>query len=401
VTRVVLAVTLAALAVLGTAPTSPEAASGDLGTTLAGALHAPGIDPRQTGAVAIDLRSGATVYSQNAAASLLPASAEKLPIAYTALKVLGPRYRFRTEVVGAGKRDGAVWKGNLWLVGFGDPTLSKADLDRLARKFAATGIKRIAGRVLGDETHFDSRRDGHGWKRSYLGLESRPISALSVAGLPLTGVNGSAVAAARAYARALERRGIVVTGRSGARRAPPAVLPIVFDLSDPLAAILRLVNAESDNFAAEMLLKELGSTEAQQGSSTSGARVVRRTLQAAGVSLAGVRIADGSGLSRFDRLTASSLAAILRAGAADPAIRAAWISSLAVAGVSGTLERRLDVRPTRGRGLAKTGTTLRASALAGFVGRRYVFAILQNGTPVPYWTARQAQDRFVTVLARG
>jgi D-alanyl-D-alanine carboxypeptidase/D-alanyl-D-alanine-endopeptidase (penicillin-binding protein 4) len=113
-----------------------------------------------------------------------------------------------------------------------------------------------------------------------------------------------------------------------------------------------------------------------------------------------VRIADGSGLSRFDRLTAEALVSLLRVGAADPAMRDAFVSSLAVAGVSGTLERRLDVRPTRGRVIAKTGTTLRASALAGFVGRRYVFAILQNGTPVPYWTARQAQDRFVTALAR-
>jgi D-alanyl-D-alanine carboxypeptidase len=58
------------------------------------------------------------------------------------------------------------------------------------------------------------------------------------------------------------------------------------------------------------------------------------------------------------------------------------------------------VRPTRGRVRAKTGTTNRASALAGFVGTHYVFAILHNGSPVPYWTARTAQDRFVTVLAR-
>jgi D-alanyl-D-alanine carboxypeptidase len=71
-----------------------------------------------------------------------------------------------------------------------------------------------------------------------------------------------------------------------------------------------------------------------------------------------------------------------------------------VAGISGTLERRLDTRPTRGRVIAKTGTTRRASALAGFVGGRYAFAILQNGSPVPYWTARAAQDRFVTILAR-
>ena len=127
---------------------------------------------------------------------------------------------------------------------------------------------------------------------------------------------------------------------------------------------------------------------------------MRAELAAAGVPLVGVRIADGSGLSRFDRLTAGALAAILRVGATDPKIRDAFVTSLAVAGISGTLERRLDLRATRGRVIAKTGTTFRASALAGFVRRRYVFAILQNGRPVPYWTARAAQDRFVLALAR-
>jgi D-alanyl-D-alanine carboxypeptidase/D-alanyl-D-alanine-endopeptidase (penicillin-binding protein 4) len=398
--RALLGLVAVALAVPAVAASSTQAASRDLGTTLAAALRASGVTPRSTGALAVDLRTGQTVFAHNAGTSLLPASAEKLPVSLAALEVLGPRFRFRTEVVGAGRRVGRTWKGNLWLVGFGDPTLGRADLDRLARTFAATGIRRIAGRVFGDDSHFDSRRSGLGWKPGYLGIESRPISALSVAGVRLTGVNGSAIAAARAYVDALERRGIVVSGRAGARQAPPEALSIAFDLSEPLSRILRIVNGDSDNFAAEMLLKELGATAAEQGSSAAGARVVRGVLRREGVPLAGVRIADGSGLSRFDRLTAEALAAMLRVGARDPAISKAFVSSLAVAGVSGTLERRLAVRPTRGRVIAKTGTTNRASALAGYVGRRYVFAILQNGSPVPYWTARAAQDRFVTVLAR-
>jgi serine-type D-Ala-D-Ala carboxypeptidase/endopeptidase (penicillin-binding protein 4) len=398
-THATVAALVALVTALGTGSTT-TAAPHDLEATLAEALRAPGIDQRHAAAIAVDLRTGQTVYSSNARLSLHPASTEKLPVSFTALRVLGPRYRFRTEVVGFGSRSGRVWKGNLWLVGFGDPTLGRTDLDRLARKFAATGIQRIAGRVLGDDTHFDTRRDGLGWKASYLGIESRPLSALSVAGVRLTGVNGSAIAAARAYRDALERHGIGVSGRAGARRAPANAIPIAFDLSEPLSAVLRLVDGESDNFAAEMLLKELGATIAPRGSSAAGAQVVRATLSAAGVPLAGVRIADGSGLSRFDRLTAAALAAILRAGAGDPAIRDAFVTSLAVAGISGTLERRLDTRPTRGRVIAKTGTTFRASALAGFVRRRYVFAILHNGSPVPYWTARAAQDRFVTVLAR-
>lgn len=382
-----------------TAATS-NAAPPDLEATLGQALRAPGIDPRDTGAIAVDLRTGQTVFSSNAQRSLLPASAEKLPVTFAALHVLGPRFRFRTELVGEGSRAGDTWSGNLWLVGYGDPTLGRPDLERLARRFAATGIRRVAGRVLGDDTHFDARRDGLGWKSHYLGIESRPLSALSVSGLPLTGVNGSAIAATRALVVALERRGVAVTGRAGTGRAPDDALPITFDLSERLANVLRLVNAESDNFAAEMLLKELGATVAARGSSATGSRVVREALAAAGVPLAGVRIADGSGLSRFDRLTVRALVAILRAGADDPTIRDAFVTSLAVAGISGTLELRLDLRPTRGRVIAKTGTTMRASALAGFVRRRYVFAILQNGRPLPYWTARAAQDRFVIALAR-
>ena len=104
--------------------------------------------------------------------------------------------------------------------------------------------------------------------------------------------------------------------------------------------------------------------------------------------LAGVRIADGSGLSRFDRLTVSALAAILRAGADDPAIRDAFVTSLAVAGISGTLERASTAAHSRPRDREDRYDEPRI-ALAGFVRRRYVFAILQNGSPVAYWTARR------------
>jgi D-alanyl-D-alanine carboxypeptidase/D-alanyl-D-alanine-endopeptidase (penicillin-binding protein 4) len=393
-----MAVALGAAALAASTPTT-AASPRELETALARALKTPGIDPRRTGAVVLDLQTGETVYSSNARVSLLPASAEKLAVSFTALQVLGPSYRFRTEVLAAGSRSGRIWNGDLWLVGFGDPTLTRADLDRLARRFAATGIRRIAGRVLGDDTHFDARRDGLGWKPSYLGIESRPLSALAVRDIPVDGANGSAAAAAHAFTEALERRGVAVDGTPGTGRAPEDALIVAFDLSEQLARVLRMVNGESDNFAAEMLLKELGATVVPRGSTRDGARVVRSTLAAADVPLAGVRIADASGLSRFDRSTAQALAAILRASVDDPTIRKAFVSSLAVAGMSGTLERRLTTQPTRGRVIAKTGTTNRASALAGFIRQRYVFAILQNGSPVPYWTARAAQDRFVTALA--
>jgi D-alanyl-D-alanine carboxypeptidase/D-alanyl-D-alanine-endopeptidase (penicillin-binding protein 4) len=118
------------------------------------------------------------------------------------------------------------------------------------------------------------------------------------------------------------------------------------------------------------------------------------------VPLAGVRIADGSGLSSLDRATAASLVAIVLAGNADPTIRGAFLGSLAVAGVDGTLAHRLQSAPARGRVIAKTGTTNRASALTGFVRGRYAFAVVHNGAPVSSYWARVAQDRFATALAR-
>jgi serine-type D-Ala-D-Ala carboxypeptidase/endopeptidase (penicillin-binding protein 4) len=80
-------------------------------------------------------------------------------------------------------------------------------------------------------------------------------------------------------------------------------------------------------------------------------------------------------------------------------VRPSFVASLPVAGINGTLQDRLRKPTTRGRVLAKTGTTSEASALSGYVTSRYIFAVLQNGHPLSYWWARRAQDRFVEVLA--
>jgi D-alanyl-D-alanine carboxypeptidase/D-alanyl-D-alanine-endopeptidase (penicillin-binding protein 4) len=111
-------------------------------------------------------------------------------------------------------------------------------------------------------------------------------------------------------------------------------------------------------------------------------------------------VVDASGLSLDDRLTVDALAAILVAAWQDPLLRGSFLSSLAVAGRSGTLEHRLRAPTVVGEVFAKTGTTARASSLAGYVKGRYAFAVLHNGSPVSYWWCRVAQDRFVTELAR-
>jgi D-alanyl-D-alanine carboxypeptidase/D-alanyl-D-alanine-endopeptidase (penicillin-binding protein 4) len=123
-------------------------------------------------------------------------------------------------------------------------------------------------------------------------------------------------------------------------------------------------------------------------------------LRARGVPLAGVRIADGSGLSRYDRWTARALGALLVSAWRDASVKTPFLGSLAIAGVDGTLEDRMRTGPARRKVRAKTGTTNTASALSGYAGGRYAFAILQNGRPISWTRARRSQDRFAQALAR-
>jgi D-alanyl-D-alanine carboxypeptidase/D-alanyl-D-alanine-endopeptidase (penicillin-binding protein 4) len=288
------------------------------------------------------------------------------------------------------------------LQGFGDPDLETSDLEELARQVKARGIRRVSGRVVGDPSFFDSKRTAPGWKPGYAKVECPPLSALVVDRAVLEGrvQDNPERAAAIAFKRALERAGVRVGNASTVGKAPAGARALARVESPPLRALVRHVDTESDNFYAEMLLKLLGAEELGKGTTAAGARVVRRELSERGVPLAGVRIVDGSGLSTLDRTTALALASILTKAAREPALARPFRASLAVAGVSGTLEDRMESPPARGRVRAKTGTTAETSALAGYVGSRFVFALVMNGSPVNAWSARQAQDRFATVLAR-
>ncbi|MGZ4319949.1 MAG: D-alanyl-D-alanine carboxypeptidase, partial [Gaiellaceae bacterium] len=160
---------------------APAGAGGSpLAGQLAKALKVPHVSLARTGALVFDLQTGTTVFADNDTLSLAPASNEKLGVTYAALDALGPAFRIQTDVVGRGEQDGNVWHGALLLVGHGDPTLSSAGLLDLARQVRAAGIAHVTGPVFGDESFFDARRTGPGWKPGYYINESPPLSALTV-----------------------------------------------------------------------------------------------------------------------------------------------------------------------------------------------------------------------------
>jgi D-alanyl-D-alanine carboxypeptidase/D-alanyl-D-alanine-endopeptidase (penicillin-binding protein 4) len=379
-----------------------RAAAVPLPTRLANALAVPGNSSAASGAVAVELATGRVLFARHADLPLAPASNEKLTVAYAALRELGDAYRFRTEIFGRGYQDGSVWHGDLFLKGFGDPTLTSLQLDRLATQIAGLGIARIDGRVYGDESWFDAQRTALGWKASYYINECPPLSALIVdrGWYDHHTARQPALAAAGELKLLLRKHG-VASGVVGLGRAPDDAYGLAQVESDPLPAVIAEMDRESDNFTAEMLLKDIGAETGDAGTTAAGAAIVLRDLAAAAVPLEGVRIVDGSGLSLGDRLTARALAVLLVAVWNDIDLRRPFWASLPVAGINGTLDERLRTPPARGAVRAKTGTTDRASALSGYVGDRYAFAVLQNGSPVSARSARKAQDRFATALASG
>lgn len=399
---VILALVVVLAAVL--LPARPAVAALDVQTTLADrldqALRVRHVSRASTGALAIEIASGRVVYALHPSRPLRPASNVKLAVALTALDRLGPGYRIRTDVLGLGRRDGTEWRGSLALLGRGDPSLGRRDLGVLARRIRGLGIRVVTGRVVGDESYYDRRRVGPGWKPSWYKVESPPLSALVVARARVNGrtVDNPAYAAAAAFDAALGRAGVRVRYRPRVRsvRSRPALASV---FSPRLAYVVRGMNKRSDNFYAEMLLKHLGATQRGAGTTYAGRTVVRRELSQRGIPLFGVRIADGSGLSRYNRLTGKALTALLLSARSDPALRTPFTRSLPIAGVDGTLEDRMERPPARGNVRAKTGTLNTASALSGYVAGRYVFSVVQNGSPIAWWYARLAQDRFARVLA--
>lgn len=350
----------------------------------------------------VTVRVGAsTLYSRNGSAPVVPASTLKILTAVVALDVLGPDHRFTTRVLGPEPVDGIV-RGDLALVGGGDPMLATdavvehrdisdrnpTRLDRLADDLAASGIRRIEGGVIGDESRFDDLRTVPSWPERFVTQnQSGPLSALVVDDgydwrLGETATRDRSPDPARSAAAhltdLLEDRGIEVASppRSGSAPAEGALAAIE---SAPLTAIVETLLLTSDNLIAELLVKELAVDAGAVGSTAAGLEVVHRRTADLGLDAPGSRIVDGSGLDPTNRVTCDQLVDVLEfAGGPDSRIG----RGLPIAGRSGTLQRRFRDTPAEGRVRAKTGRLNMVSSLAGYSplrsGETATFAFVVN-----------------------
>ncbi|HYH88299.1 MAG TPA: D-alanyl-D-alanine carboxypeptidase/D-alanyl-D-alanine-endopeptidase [Solirubrobacteraceae bacterium] len=357
-----------------------------------------------SGALAVDLDTGRQIYRSRADTARTPASVNKLFTTSAALSLYGVDGHLTTRALGdVGVDPGGVLIGDLYLRGGGDPSFGSRQAGELADRLVThEGLREVTGRVIGDESAFDSLRGppSEGYRTTF---HVGPLSALtfnrgrSGKRRPYFQVSPARFAA-REFDRALRRRGVVTGAAPRTGRTPQAALSLAEYSSPTIGELARVTNRPSDNFNAETLIKALGSEFGTAGTTRAGSVVVTRTMAGFGLR---PRVVDGSGLSRANRTTPRQVVRLLEHMAADVS-GPAFETSLAVAGRNGTLFDRMRASVARDRCKAKTGTLNSVSALAGYcqttAGSRVAFAFLMNGVNV--YGARRLQDRMVSALAR-
>ncbi|MBM3262853.1 MAG: D-alanyl-D-alanine carboxypeptidase/D-alanyl-D-alanine-endopeptidase [candidate division Zixibacteria bacterium] len=203
----------------------------------------------------------------------------------------------------------------------------------------------------------------------------------------------------------LAARGVTVTGQVRRGYTPVRAQTLALHVSAPLTESVAFMLKESDNLAAELLLKSTGRRRTgETGSARNGLAALRNVVTAlTGVDTLSYRFADGSGLSWYNLITPSQTVSLLAAAYRDSTLRKPLWAALPAAGVEGTLKNRMRSSPANGTLRAKTGTLSAVSCLSGFVhsaeGEPLVFSVMINNFVGSSAAARRAQDEIGTLLA--
>ena len=389
-----------------TTTTAPAPAPAGFVEAVTAALGDPRFESATVG-LSVWVEGSGMVLGQHADTNLRPGSNEKLLVAWGALGQLGPATTFVTDVRVDGELDGSAVRGNLVLVGAGDPSLrstGRHSLDRLAAVVRERGITEVTGDLVVDESHFDTERQAPGWTPRHVPNFVGPVSALAVDGNVFRTdpeyLANPAVGNLGAFRAALAGRGVNVAGGERTGTAPDPTATVASVRSGPVTDLVRDMLTNSDNFYAEMLLKSVGQAVWGRVTFGNGMAVIHGLAAEAGVQLSG-RAADGSGLSRDNSRRPREWMELLVAARTQP-----WFGQLhdglPLAGRSGTLLNRFRGTPAEANARAKTGSVQQTRSLSGYLttagGKQVVFSLIVNGNPLP-GAVIGAMDNVISTMA--
>lgn len=354
-------------------------------------LQADMFSTSQVGMMVYDLDADSVLYAHGERQLLRPASTMKVLTAIAAIDKLGGSYQFKTELCYTGEVSDRTLYGNIYCVGGFDPRFNNDDMRAFVEGVRKMGVDTIRGYIYADKSMKVSDLAGEGWCWD----DDNPVLS------PL--LIGRKDLFVERFIRELSEAGIVVEANISERQRPDDAFCIVSRFHTIDQVLMKMLK-ESDNLYAESMFYQLAAATGNRPAKAShAASVIERLITKVGLNPRRYRIADGSGLSLYNYLSAEVEVALLRYAFRNNNIYLHLHPALPEAGVDGTLRSRMKGTFTRGNVFAKTGTVTGISSLAGYCtaanGHRLAFSIINQGV-MHASNARRFQDRVCTLLCQ-
>lgn len=343
------------------------------------------------GMMVYDLDADSVLYSHNARQLLRPASTMKLVTAIAAIDRLGGNYQFKTELCYTGEVSDRTLNGNIYCVGGFDPRFNSDDMRAFVEAVHRMGVDTIRGNIYADKSMKDSDQYGAGWCWD----DKNPVLSPLLISKKDTFVER--------FVRNLVEDSIVVEASVGEGMRPDDAYCICRRFHTMDQILMRMMK-NSDNLYAESMFYQLAASTGVKRASAKNARsVIERLIAKVGLNPKRYEIADGSGLSLYNYVSAELEVRLLRYAFQNSNIYVHLHPSLPIAGEDGTLKKRMKGAFTAGNVYAKTGTVQGVSSLAGYCtaanGHRLAFSIINQGLQ-HHRNGRAFQDRVCTVLCQ-
>ena len=354
-------------------------------------LRDPLFETTQVGLMVFDLDADTVLYQYQARQLMRPASTMKLVTAITALDRLGGGYEYKTNFYYTGSIVDSVLTGNLYCVGGFDPSLTQDDVAVIAESIRQAGVNKIRGTIIADKQMKEVLDYGEGWCWD----DDNPML------IPLS--IGRKDIFLTTLRKELERQGVNVTeAKLGGNGVMPNGARHLSTYHHSIDVILKQMLKDSDNFYAESMFYQTAASTGHRPAKASDARTLtKQFIKRLGLGNNPYKIADGSGLSLYNYVSAELLVRMLRYAHNKEEIIGHLLPALPIAGVDGTLKKRMTTGNAYGNVVAKTGTVTGISSLAGYLttadGRPLCFAIINQGV-MRSQDGRDFQDRVCQAL---